>query len=167
MAETVFRARSSFAVPGDDGLPRVIQEGVIVGHDDPALRSRRELFEPMSDYIERTTQAPGEKRPVRMPSAVTNAEATKARDVRNGPRTTKEDDMPHELPPEDENSAASPFAPGQPAAGVVADDVPDEQNPAGGVHAADAPRIENTPPDPQTPLQEDNAKDAKSKAKGK
>jgi hypothetical protein len=44
--------------------------------------------------------------------------------------------------------AASQFAPGQPAAGVVADDVPPEQNPAGGPKAADAPVIEQTPPEP-------------------
>lgn len=40
--------------------------------------------------------------------------------------------MPHLLPPEDENSPASPHAAEQPAAGYVAADVPDEQNPAGG-----------------------------------
>lgn len=40
--------------------------------------------------------------------------------------------MPHLLPPEDENSPASPHAHLQPAAGYVAPDVPDEQNPAGG-----------------------------------
>lgn len=39
--------------------------------------------------------------------------------------------MPHALPPEHPDSPASPFATEQPAAGVVADDVPKEQNPAG------------------------------------
>ncbi len=46
--------------------------------------------------------------------------------------------MPHTLPPEDENSPASTFAPFQPGAGVVADDVPDEQNQAGGKKASEA-----------------------------
>lgn len=45
--------------------------------------------------------------------------------------------MPHLLPPDHPDSAASPFAPFQPAAGVVADDVPDWQNPAGGPKAKD------------------------------
>lgn len=40
--------------------------------------------------------------------------------------------MVHNLDPSDENSPASPFAPAQPAAGVVAPDVADEQNLAGG-----------------------------------
>lgn len=170
MAETAFRARSSFAVPGPDGMPRVIQEGTIVGHDDPALKTRRELFQPMSEYIEQTTQAPGEKRAVRMPSGVTQAEAVKARDVRDGPRNKSGDDMPHTLPPEHEDSPASPFAPGQPAAGIVADDVPPEQNPAGGTKAADAPTITNTPPEPQTAQQAADAraaKDAASKSSAK
>lgn len=46
--------------------------------------------------------------------------------------------MPHYLPPEHEDSPASTFAQAQPAAGVVADDVPDEQNPAGKPKAKDA-----------------------------
>lgn len=41
------------------------------------------------------------------------------------------------LPPEHPDSPASPFAPFQPQMGVVADDVPDEQNPGGGPKAAD------------------------------
>lgn len=146
-------------------MPRLIQEGTIVGHDDPILKSRRELFQPMSDYIEQTTQAPGEVRPIRIPSGVTAEEASKARDVRNGPRTTREDtDMVHHLPPEHPDSPASPFAPGQPAAGVVADDVPPEQNPAGGPKASDAPTIVNTPPEPQTPQQAADAEAAKADA---
>lgn len=174
MTETAFRARSSFAVPGADGMPRLIQEGTIVGHDDPVLKSRRELFQPMSEYIEQTTQAPGEVRPIRIPSGVTVEEATKARDVRDGPRSTREDtDMVHHLPPEHEDSPASPFAPGQPGAGIVADDVTDAQNPGGGTKAADAPTIVNTPPEPQTPQQAAAADAAKAasaksaKAKGK
>lgn len=160
MDETAFRARSSFAVPGPDGLPRVIQEGDILGHDDPAMKTRRELFQPMSEYIEQTTKAPGEKRLVRMPSGVTQAEAVQPRDVRNGPRHKSGDDMPHSLPPEHEDSPASPFAPGQPGAGIVADDTPPEQNPGGGIKAADAPTITITPP-------EKDGAETKGKTKGR
>jgi hypothetical protein len=174
MTETAYRASSSFAVPGPDGMPRVIQEGTLVGHDDPVLKTRGELFQPMSEYIEQTTQAPGEVRPIRIPSGVTAEEASKARDVRDGPRTTpKETVMPHHLPPEHPDSPASPFAPGQPTAGVVADDTPPEQMGADSVKAADAPLITNTPPEPQTPQQAADAEAAKSagtksaKAKGK
>ena len=47
--------------------------------------------------------------------------------------------MPHMYPPEDERSPASPFAPLQPAAGVVADDADEKgQNLAGGPKAAEA-----------------------------
>lgn len=152
-----FRASSSFAVPGPDGLPRVIREGDIVAEDDPVVKTNRGNLQPMTEHIEQATKAPGEVRPIRIPSGVTAEEATKARDVRNGPRNTQGEDMPHALPPEHEDSPASPFAPGQPAAGVVADDVPPEQNPAGGPKAADAPTIENTQPESQTAQQAANA----------
>lgn len=174
MAET-YRSREDFVV-FNNGVPRVVHVGDVVGANDPLVTSKspnRSAFQPMSEYVEQTTQAPGEVRPVRLPSGVTQAEATKARDVRNGPRNKSGDDMPHALPPEHEDSPASPFAPGQPAAGVVADDVPPEQNPAGGTKAADAPTIEPTPPEPQTAQQaanaeaqdEANAKSTKSKGK--
>ncbi len=174
MAET-YRSREDFVV-FVDGVPRVVHVGDVVGGADPLVASKspnRRAFQSMTEYIEQTTQAPGETRPVLMPSGVTQAEATKARDVRNGPRNKSGDDMPHYLPPEHEDSPASPFAPGQPAAGVVADDVPPEQNPAGGPKAADAPTITNTPPEPQTAQQAANAEaqkdanDKASKAKGK
>jgi hypothetical protein len=174
MAET-YRSREDFAV-FVKGVPRIIHVGDVVSATDPLVAAKspnRKAFQPMTEYIEQTTQAPGELRPVRMPSGVTADEATRARDVRNGPRRPKETDMPHALPPEHEDSPASPFAPGQPAAGVVADDVPPEQNPAGGPKTADAPTIEPTSPEPQTAQQAANAdaqKDANAKsakAKGK
>ncbi len=141
MAESAYRARTSFAVAGPGR--RVITEGSIVSASDPAYKAHKELFQPMSEYVEQTTQAPGEVRPVQIPS-----------EARRGQRNRAEGDpMPHVLPPEHPDSPASQFAPGQPAAGVVADDVPPEQNPAGGPKAADAPTIRHTPPEPQTPLQ--------------
>jgi hypothetical protein len=134
--------------------------------NDPAIKGRKELFQPMSEYVEQATKAPGERRPVHIPSAVTAEEAVKERSgnrpygpLRGGDR------MPHMLPPEDPDSPASPFAPGQPAAGVVADDVPDEQNPAGGPKAADAPRIDPVPPEPQTQVQATAADAPKADAK--
>ena len=170
MPET-YRAKEDFAV-FVNGVPRIIHVGDVVSADDPLVAPKspnRAAFTTTSEWIEQTTQAPGELRPVRMPSGVTYAEAVKPRDVRDGPRNTKESDMPHALPPEHEDSPASPFAPGQPAAGIVADDVPDEQNPSGGTKAADAPTIEPTPPEPQTAQQAANAeaqKQASAKASG-
>lgn len=163
MAET-YRSKEDFVV-FNDGVPRVVHVGDVVAATDPLVASKspnRQAFQPMTEYIEQTTQAPGEKRSVSIP--------TEGRSGWRGRRTNEGDtDMsPHMLPPEHEDSPASPFAPGQPAAGVVADDVPPEQNPAGKPKAADAPTIENTPPEPQTPQQAANAKaaeDAADKAK--
>ncbi len=45
--------------------------------------------------------------------------------------------MPHEWPPEDDRSPASPYAPHQPAAGVVAGDRDEEDLPKGAVRAKD------------------------------
>lgn len=169
MAAETYRALEDFVV-FNNGVPRLIHVGDVVGANDALVASRspnRKAFQPMSEWVEQTTQIPGDLRAVRMPTGVTQAEAIQARDVRNGPRNKSGADMPHALPPEHEDSPASPFAPGQPAAGIVADDVPPEQNPAGGTKAADAPTILQTPPVPQTPQQAANAtaqKDANDKA---
>lgn len=149
-----YRATVSFAAAAA-GFPRVVRAGDLIGADDPLVRTHRGLLQPVSEFIEQTTQAPGEARPVRLPTAVTVEQATQHRT--GHAHREGEGHMPHNLPPEHEDSPASPFAPGQPAAGVVADDVPAEQNPSGGPKAADAPTIEQTPPEPQTPLQEANA----------
>lgn len=169
MAESAYRVRESFAVSDKSGMPRVLQAGSFVKGDDPLVKTHRSLLQPMSEHIEQTTAAPGEQRPIRLPSAVTAEDATKARDTRNGPRDSQGEPMPHALPPEHPDSPASPFAPGQPGAGIVADDTPPEQNPGGGTKAADAPTIENTPPEPQTAMQAANAeaqKDATAKTAG-
>lgn len=140
MADSAYRARSSFAVPGPGGVARVVQEGDIVKAGDPVVKTNREAFQSMTEYVEQTTQAPGEKREgVRFPSGVTYEEAVKARDVRVGPRNKGDAEVPHVLPPEHEDSPASTFAPVQPAAGVVADDVEAKgQNVAGGPTASAA-----------------------------
>lgn len=127
----LYRAREGFAVavPGD--FPRSIPEGTLLRGDDPVVKSHGHLLEPA---VEAATAAPGERRTgIRLPSGASLAEVTKNRAAEG------DSNMPHRgsLPPEDENSAASPFAPVQPAAGVVADDVPDVQNPAGGPKASE------------------------------
>lgn len=171
MAESAYRVRESFAVSDKSGMPRVLQVGSFIKGDDPLVKTHKALLQPISEHIEQTTASPGEQRPVRLPSGVTAEEASMARDTRSGSRQTEGATMPHSLPPEHPDSPASPFAPGQPAAGIVADDTPPEQNPGGGTKAADAPTIENTPPEPQTPMQVANAeaqKDAnKASAKSK
>lgn len=121
----VLRARSGFAV-FDGAQPRVIKRGALIAGDDPLAASHAHHFEPVENRIEQATATPGERRSIR-PSAGAD-----------GP-DNQEEPVPHTLPPEDPNSPASPFAPLQPGAGVVADDVPDEQNPAGGPKASDAP----------------------------
>lgn len=135
-----FRALSSFAVPIAGGYPRVIHEGDLIAEDDPLVSSHRGLFQPVDEFIEQTTQAPGEKRPIRLPSGRSSDEVVRPRYGRDGPRlSTKESNMPHVLPPEHEDSAASTFAPFQPSAGVVADDVVEKgQDASGSVGASEA-----------------------------
>jgi hypothetical protein len=62
--------------------------------------------------------------------------------------------MPHLLPPEDENSPASPYAHLQPAAGYVAPDVPDYQNPAGGPKSGSVPGTADQQPTGEGPASE-------------
>jgi hypothetical protein len=136
--EAAYRAREPFAVPDGYGGLRTIQAGAIIPADDPLVESRRALLQPLSEWIAETTAPPADSRPTRMPVGVTYEEATKARDVRDGP-STKGGAMPHMLPPEHEDSPASTFAPFQPAAGVQADDVVEKgQAPKGALKASDA-----------------------------
>jgi hypothetical protein len=123
----------------DDGVPVIYAAGRKVYGDDPVLRTHGHAFVNVSDSIEQATAAPGERRATRMPSGVTNEEATRARDVRDGPRNKGGTTVPHLLPPEHEDSPASTFAPFQPAAGVQADDVVEKgQAPKGALKASDA-----------------------------
>lgn len=141
----VFRVRESFAIPDADGFLRTFAAGSLIAGVDRIVGSHRAFLEPVGDSVEAATAAPGERRSLRLPSAVRQRQATKHQ---TGHAHTG-DDMPHLLPPEDPNSPASPFAPLQPAAGVVADDVPSEQNLAGGPKAADAPAAETVVVDSQ------------------
>lgn len=86
MAETAYRVRDGFAVYDKNGMPRVLRRGDFVRADDALVKTHLHFLEPMSQVIEQTTAAPGERRSVDLPSGVTNEEATKARDVRTGPR---------------------------------------------------------------------------------
>lgn len=130
----VFRVREAFAIPGPDGILRTYATGALISGGDGLARTHRQLLEPVADAVEQASAAPGERRGLRLPSAVRLRQAT---EHNIGQAHITGETMPHALPPEDENSPASPFAPEQPAAGVVADDVPDEQNKAGAPKVAD------------------------------
>jgi hypothetical protein len=125
VATEFYRCRRAFAAPFGSGLVEVVKEGTLVSDSDPRYRANPAAFQPISEIVEQTTAAPGEKRSL---SAA----------LRNRGRNRT---MPHRnpLPPEHEDSPANPVAPLQPAAGYVAPDVPDEQNPAGGPKSSDKP----------------------------
>ena len=125
-AAEVYRALDSALLPGPD--MRQIHRGEPYSASDPAVRAYPHLFQPMSEFVEQTTRAPGELRPVHIPPA--SAE----RGIQ-----PEGDNVPHVHPPEHPDSPASTFAPFQPAAGVVADDAAEKgQNVAGGPAASDA-----------------------------
>jgi hypothetical protein len=132
--DEIYQVRDSFAVPGADGVPVAYPVGALVGGNDPLARTHKDYLERVQ--LEQATAAPGEVRRLRLPSGQPMSEVTKHR--RGHAHTTGDAiNMAHNLPPEDPRSPASPFAAFQPGAGVVADDVPDEQNQAGGTKAAD------------------------------
>ena len=134
-SESAYRAISSFAV-FVDGMPRSIREGDFVAADDPLVAKhspQRPLFQPVSEFITDATAPPPVIRPEQPVGE--RVETSRRRSRRNQP---KENTMVHSLPPEDENSPASPFAPMQPSAGVVADDADEKgQNLAGGPKASE------------------------------
>jgi hypothetical protein len=133
--DQVFRVREPFAVPSTSGpFMDVYPVDMLVNGADAVVRSHRAYLEPLR--VEQATAAPGERRNLPLPSGVTVAQATAHRRG-HAHDTGDKINMAHSLPPEDPNSPASPFAPFQPGAGVVADDVVDTQNPAGGTKAAD------------------------------
>lgn len=121
------------------GFPISYPPGTLIEAGSPLVKTHAAYLEP----VEAMTAGPGERRSllgIRLPSGRTLAEVTTHREG-HAHRTTFEgeaDMAPHRnaLPPEHEDSPASPFAPAQPAAGVVADDVPAVQNPAGGPKAS-------------------------------
>lgn len=136
MPKEPMRARTSFTV---DGI-NVIREGTFLAGDDPIVTARLDLFQPVSEFVELAARPRVHRAVERMPESVTNEEATRARDVRDGPRIKgKKAAMPHMLPPEHEDSPASTFAPFQPAAGVQADDAVEKgQSPEGALKASEA-----------------------------
>lgn len=137
--QLVYRVKEAFAVPDGDGVLRTYTAGKLISGSDSLAKTHRALLEPVADAVEKATAAPGERRALRLPSGVRLQQAT---EHNTGQAHTTGEIMAHNLPPEDPDSPASPFAPGQPALGVVADDVPEVQNPAGGTKAADAPASE-------------------------
>lgn len=142
----VYRVKEAFAIPGADGFPRTYAVGKLISGSDPLATSHKALLEPVANAVEKTattvviageqaTAEPGSRRRgVRLPSGVDLKQAT---EPHTGSAHPKENTVAHALPPTDPNSPASPFASQQPALGVVADDVTDEQNPAGGPTAAE------------------------------
>ena len=140
----VYRVKDAFAVPAADGFPRTYAVGKLISGDDPLAASHRALLEPVANAVEKTTvildveQATAEpgrrRRGVRLPSGVDLKQAT---EPHTGSAHTEENQMVHTLPPEHPLSPASPFASEQPGLGVVADDVPKEQNKADAPTAAE------------------------------
>ena len=124
----VFRAIDSALLPGPE--MRHIQQGNDYLGSDPAVRAYPSLFRPLSDVlVEQATQAPGELRAVNIPTPTAPAQA----------RQAQGDPMPHVHPPEHPDSPASTFAPFQPAASVVADDVAEKgQAGDGNISASEA-----------------------------
>lgn len=145
------RVKDGFAIPGEaPGDPsRSYNPDMIIGPDDPIGVSHAAFMEPIAGKAE-TTAEPGTRRflGLRLPSRVTVEQATEhntghahetgeALNALRRSQSEGEDNMVHQFPPDDPRSPASTFAPAQPAAGVVADDVPPEQNPAGGPRASE------------------------------
>jgi hypothetical protein len=78
-AKAVFRARSSF-VATVAGRTVTVAAGQLVQEGDPLLTGRGALFDPVSDYVEQATAAPGEKRTTSRPAAVRSKPADAERD---------------------------------------------------------------------------------------
>lgn len=128
-----YRVVEAFFGPGI--ASRTYKVGDVVPADDPIVKGREALLEPWDDYLERSIAPPVSEHPtIARTSGVTHQTGAA---------------MPHVLPPESEHSAASTFAPFQPAAGVVADDVDEKgQNPHGAPTASEAtPKFAGKVPD--------------------
>lgn len=52
------RAKTGFILSGH----RVVKGGEVVSIDDPVVKGREDLFEPLEGVVERATRAPGEMR---------------------------------------------------------------------------------------------------------
>ena len=66
MAQTkqmkVLVCRRGFAAPRKDGRMRVVKGGEMVPADDPIVKGREHLFDPLEEVVEQATAAPGELR---------------------------------------------------------------------------------------------------------
>lgn len=134
----VWRVKEGFALP-DEGFLRAYAPGQLLRGDDPVVKSHAQFLEPASNaVVESMTAEPGERRTLRLPQGTTveGATAHETGHAHTGtPRGRRADTVsPHRdrnVKPGDPESPASEFAPAQPAAGVVAPDVTEDQNPAG------------------------------------
>lgn len=132
--DELYRVVSGFAVPGPQGFPLSFPPGTLLRATHPLVRTHGQFLERAAEKaVEQATAAPGERRYLNLPAADRHRAAVTPRPTRRGEK------MPHRnpVPPGHEDSPASTFASAQPSAGVVADDVPAEQNPAGKPKAAD------------------------------
>ncbi|WP_435643366.1 hypothetical protein ACR9VJ_18130 [Streptomyces sp. H49] len=79
-----------------DGRPRVVRAGALVQDDDPIVKNREHLFEPVDAYlakqspvgVEEATAAPGEKRSRSAPPS-SSAKATTPKAPGGGARGSK------------------------------------------------------------------------------
>lgn len=79
MADSAFRVREGFAVPDANGMMRTLSVGDFISAKDPLVKSHRHMLESMDEVVEQTTAAPGERRPVDLPSGVTYERAVTPR----------------------------------------------------------------------------------------
>lgn len=138
--ETLYRVREGFAVPGDGGVLRAYQIGDLLHAADPLVKSHAALLEPATEHATGRSDEVA-RAELRLPGGQTVEGAT-AHQGSHAERTTSEiedrrnrgEDVPRRdaIPTSDPRNPASEFAPLQPGLGVVAPDVPDSQNTAGG-----------------------------------
>lgn len=62
--KSYMRAHTGFAIPAPRGQSRgrVVKAGEILDADDPVVKGREALFDPLADVVEQATASPGEKR---------------------------------------------------------------------------------------------------------
>ncbi|MGE2733843.1 hypothetical protein [Mycolicibacterium vaccae] len=66
---SILKARESFAYTDPQGLPQIVRAGDLLSSDDPALKGRDHLFEPVAvkppTVVEDASAEPGRSRPMR------------------------------------------------------------------------------------------------------
>lgn len=65
----VYRVREPFAVFDAAGTPRVVVKDELLSEDDPLVATHRALLQPVTEYVEQATAAPGEARAVNLPQS--------------------------------------------------------------------------------------------------